>query len=214
MMQQITVIAIRNVIYFWLYIYGFGDGGGGPTEEMLEIAAVLSDLPGFPQVQLGRVDQYFERVYQRIWDNPQLPTWVGELYLEYHRGTYTSQSRTKQHNRASELLYREAEWLNAWATLLGAPSQQERLNQGWRTILLNQFHDILPGSSVPLVYEESNRQYAIVQQIGEQVLQAATTFILENDDGVSVGQQTTANSAATALAAESRSETPPPPPPR
>ncbi len=192
----------KNVNDEVLYIYGFGDGGGGPTEEMLEIAAVLSDLPGFPQVQMGRVDQYFERVYERVWNNPQLPSWVGELYLEYHRGTYTSQSRTKQHNRASELLYREAEWLNAWATLLGATSEQERLNEGWRTILLNQFHDILPGSSVPLVYEESNRQYAVVQQTGEQVLQLAATYILTNDDSVSDGRAS-GNTQATAPTASS-----------
>ena len=78
------------------------------------------DLPGFPQIQLGRVDEYFERVYERVWDNPETPTWVGELYLEYHRGTYTSQSQVKRANRQAELLYRQAEWLCATADALTA----------------------------------------------------------------------------------------------
>ena len=77
-----------------------------------------------------------------------MPTWVGELYLEYHRGTYTSQARVKQANRRAELFYREVELLNAWASLYGMPSRQEQANQGWRLILLNQFHDVLPGSSI------------------------------------------------------------------
>jgi len=164
-----------------LYCYGWGDGGGGPTEEMLEAAQVFGDLPGFPQVRLGRVDQFFERLYERVWDDPNLPIWVGELYLEYHRGTYTSQSRTKQANRAAELRYREAEWLNAWAYTLGASNQQARLDAGWQLILLNQFHDILPGSSVALVYADSNAQYAEVQEIAQAVRAEAITHILLND---------------------------------
>jgi alpha-mannosidase len=163
-----------------LYLYGYGDGGGGPTEEMLEAARVFGGLPGFPRVEQGRVDDYFERLYSRVWDDPRLPTWAGELYLEYHRGTYTSQAHIKQANRAAELLYREAEWLNAWAATLGAPNRQGSLNDGWRLILLNQFHDILPGSSVVLVYEESRSQYAEVQHIGQEVRETATSSILGN----------------------------------
>jgi alpha-mannosidase len=162
-----------------LYIYGHGDGGGGPTEEMLETAQLLKDLPGFPQVKMGKVDQFFEDLYRRAWDDPRLPTWVGELYLEFHRGTYTSQSRNKQANRASELLYREAEWLNAWtSSQLGAANQQEELNKGWELILLNQFHDILPGSSVPLVYADSNENYAKAREVAEEVRENALTQIV------------------------------------
>ncbi|MBK9714898.1 MAG: alpha-mannosidase [Kouleothrix sp.] len=161
-----------------LYIFGHGDGGGGPTEEMLETARALSGLPGFPQVRHGRVDQFFERLYERVWDDPRLPTWAGELYLEYHRGTYTSQSRTKQANRAAELLYREAEWLNAWAVTLGDLSRQAELDAGWKLILLNQFHDILPGSSIPQVYADSARDYAEVTRIGREVRDAAIAGIL------------------------------------
>jgi alpha-mannosidase len=152
-----------------LYVYGWGDGGGGPTEDMLEVARLLEDLPGFPQVKLGRVEPFFERLYSRLWDDPRLPTWVGELYLEYHRGTYTSQAKVKQANRQAELLYREAEWLNAWAHLLGADNRQSQLDDGWRIILLNQFHDILPGSSIGQVYLDSAVQHAEIQRIGKGV---------------------------------------------
>lgn len=163
-----------------LYIYGWGDGGGGPTEEMLETANLLKDLPGFPQIELGRIESYFERLYKRVWNNPELPTWVGELYLEYHRGTYTSQSHTKQANRTAELIYREAEWLNGWATLLGATNLQSALDDGWQITLLNQFHDILPGSSVPLVYKDSNAQYAEVHRIGQTVRGNALESVLKH----------------------------------
>lgn len=161
-----------------LYTYGWGDGGGGPTEEMLEAARALDRLPGFPNVRLGRVDQFFERLYARVWDDPQLPTWAGELYLEYHRGTYTGQARAKQQNRQAELLFREAEWLNAWAVTLGAPSRQDALDEGWRSILLNQFHDILPGSSIAQVYADSNADYAEVRRVGKSVRDVAAAAVL------------------------------------
>jgi alpha-mannosidase len=161
-----------------LYSYGWGDGGGGPTEEMLEAARVFADLPGFPEVKLGRVDGFFQRLYQRIWADPGLPTWVGELYLEYHRGTYTSQARTKQANRQVELRYREAEWLNVWAMHRGAPNRQAELDAGWRTILLNQFHDILPGSSVKQVYIDSDEQYAEALRVAGAVWDTSAAAVL------------------------------------
>lgn len=152
-----------------LYLGGWGDGGGGPTEEQLERAQIMADLPAFPQVHMGRVETYFAELYQRLWEHPHLPTWVGELYLEYHRGTYTSQARNKAANRRMELLYRDAELLNAWASLYGAPLQQEKLNTGWQLILLNQFHDVLPGSSIHEVYTETARIYAEVAALAEPV---------------------------------------------
>ncbi len=81
-----------------LYLAGWGDGGGGPTEEQLERVQIMADLPGFPLVQSGRAEAFFTELYARVWKNTRLPTWVGELYLEYHRGTYTSQARNKQAN--------------------------------------------------------------------------------------------------------------------
>jgi alpha-mannosidase len=161
-----------------LYIFGYGDGGGGPTEEMLESANALDKLPGYPRVKLGRIDEFFTQLYQRSWDDPRLPTWAGELYLEYHRGTYTSQSRTKQANRAAEQLLREAEFLNAWAVTRGATNQQPELDAAWQILLLQQFHDILPGSSIPQVYIDSNVDFAEIQRIGRAVRQAAIAAVL------------------------------------
>jgi alpha-mannosidase len=120
---------------------------------------------------------------------------VGELYLEYHRGTYTSQSRIKQANRANELLYREAEWLNAWATTLGARSDQERLDAGWRIILLNQFHDILPGSSIPQVYVDSAADHAEARRIAREVADAAATAVLSSETAHPKSVSHTENSA-------------------
>lgn len=173
-----------------LYLAGWGDGGGGPTEEQLERVQILADLPGFPQVRSGRADSFFKELYERVWENPHLPTWVGELYLEYHRGTYTSQARNKQANRRAELAYRETELLNAWASLYGMPSRQEQLNEGWRIILLNQFHDVLPGSSIHEVYEDTNHLYAhafnIAQAIRNEALATLQQHIAAQEQDVLV----------------------------
>jgi alpha-mannosidase len=129
-------------------------------------------------VQPGRVEQFFERLYERVWHNAALPTWSGELYLELHRGTYTSQAHAKQWNRDMELLYREAEWLNAWAATLGETSQQEDLDDGWKLLLLNQFHDILPGSSVQQVYADSRIDYQAMESLARGVCTEAVSVIV------------------------------------
>ncbi len=162
-----------------LYLAGWGDGGGGPTEEMLQTSQVLADMPNFPSVRWGSVDAYFTSLYERLWEQPQLPRWVGELYLEYHRGTYTSQARIKQLNRRSELLYRDTELLNSWASLYGMPSRQEQLNIGWQLLLLNQFHDVLPGSSIREVYDDAERIYADVRRIAEEIRSEALNVLSE-----------------------------------
>src|SRR5256714_2814512 len=162
-----------------LYLCGWGDGGGGATEEQVERMQIMADLPDFPQVRAGRAEDYFTDLYQRVWENPRLPTWVGELYLEYHRGTYTSQARVKQANRRAELFYREVELLNAWAGLYGMSSRQEQLNQGWQLILLNQFHDVLPGSSIREVYDDAERVYAEAYTIGKRIYDEALAVVLQ-----------------------------------
>jgi len=148
-----------------LHSFGFGDGGGGPTKEMLESAKRLADMPGIPRVVLGHPEDFFDRLAERVAGHA--PRWVGELYLEYHRGTYTTQARNKRANRKSELLYRDAELFASMAqALLGRPYPHQPLNEGWELILLNQFHDIIPGSSINQVYVESQQQYAQVRQLG------------------------------------------------
>jgi alpha-mannosidase len=151
--------------------YGFGDGGGGPTREMLESLTYMSEHPGLPKTKAGTVKQFLEGLES---NSATLPTWNGEFYLEYHRGTYTSQARTKRNNRKDEFLLHDAEFLAAWASLATDYTYpHENLNRAWELVCLNQFHDILPGSSIGLVYEDSERDHAEVRALGEQVRDAA-----------------------------------------
>ncbi len=114
---------------------------------MLERLARMSDLPGVPQVRPGTAEAFFHALEQTIAD-VDLPRWVGELYLQLHRGTFTSQARTKRNNRKTELLLHDAEALALTAHLLGQNYPHGDLDAAWETVLLNQFHDILPGSSI------------------------------------------------------------------
>jgi alpha-mannosidase len=143
--------------------FGWGDGGGGPTREIMERARRLADLEGSAKVVVEHPDDFFAKARAEY---PDAPVWVGELYLELHRATYTSQARTKQGNRRSEHLLREAE---LWATTaaLHAPAYAypyEKLDRLWKTVLLHQFHDILPGSSIAWVHREAEAEYARVAE--------------------------------------------------
>lgn len=152
--------------------YGYGDGGGGPTREMIENIEHLNNHPGAPRVRTGTVREFMERIEAQVADN--LPVWNGEFYLEYHRGTYTSQARNKRSNRKSEILLHDAEFLATWASLLtGADYPASAVARAWELICLNQFHDILPGSSIGPVYEDSFCDYQEIRQLGDHVLNGA-----------------------------------------
>lgn len=143
--------------------FGWGDGGGGPTREIMERARRLADLEGSPKVVVEHPDTFFAKARAEY---PDAPVWVGELYLELHRATYTTQARTKQGNRRSEHKLREAE---LWATTaaLHAPGYAypyAKLDRLWKTVLLHQFHDILPGSSIAWVHREAEAEYARVAE--------------------------------------------------
>ena len=136
--------------------YGYGDGGGGPTREMLENIESLTNLAGAPRVRTGTVREFMDRIETEIADD--LPVWNGEFYLELHRGTLTSQARTKWNNRKSEFLLHDAEFVAVLAALVADYEYpHDAFNAAWELICLNQFHDILPGSSITPVYEDSNR---------------------------------------------------------
>ncbi|MFD4050952.1 alpha-mannosidase [Streptomyces sp. NPDC058611] len=139
--------------------FGWGDGGGGPTREHLARARRQRDLEGSPRVEIERPDAFFEKARAEYGD---APVWAGELYLELHRGTYTSQAKTKQGNRRSESLLREAELWAATAAVRepGYAYPYEDLERIWKTVLLHQFHDILPGSSIAWVHREARATYA------------------------------------------------------
>ena len=137
---------------------GFGDGGGGPTREHLERLRRVGDLEGSTVATMGRADDFFAQARKEYTD---APVWAGELYLELHRGTYTSQAKTKQGNRRSESLLREAElWCTAATVSKGAAYPYEQLDAIWKRVLLHQFHDILPGSSIHWVHREAEQAYA------------------------------------------------------
>ena len=145
-----------------LLSYGYGDGGGGVNREMLEKRRRLDEMPGIPQVKTGQVGEFFDTLHETVRGTKNyVHTWDGELYLEYHRGTYTSQAFVKKWNRRLELALREMEMLHTWA--LAKKSEwvypQDKIYQGWETVLRNQFHDIIPGSSITEVYEDAQVEY-------------------------------------------------------
>ncbi|WP_166879665.1 glycoside hydrolase family 38 C-terminal domain-containing protein [Salinibacterium sp. ZJ450] len=148
--------------------FGWGDGGGGPTEEMIAAARRTASLEGSPTVLLSSPRGFFEAAEAEY---PQPPVWSGELYLEFHRGTYTSQARTKRGNRRSEHLLREAElWATTAAVRGAADYPYAALEQAWHTVLLLQFHDILPGSSIAWVHREAELRYEEVRVTLEQII--------------------------------------------
>ena len=170
----------QNVL---LMSYGYGDGGGGPTREMNENAQWLADFPGLPRVQQGKVIDFFRRLEAE--SGAELPTWNAELYLEIHRGTYTTQSRNKRDHRKSEFLLHDAEFLAAQAALLdGAFAYpHETLRQAWQRQCLQQFHDIIPGSSIHQVYEESAQDYAEIRAMATAVSHTALQTIQQHSGG-------------------------------
>ncbi len=158
-------------------IFGYGDGGGGPTREMLENIREMKAFPATPRMRQTHVRDFFRRLEEESGD--RLPTWNGELYFELHRGTYTTQSRNKRANRKSEFLLHDAEFLATLAARLDAAYQYPAaaLHKAWETVCLNQFHDIIPGSSVGPVYDESQQQYAEIRRAGGEVRDAALAAI-------------------------------------
>lgn len=157
-----------------LISFGYGDGGGGVNRDLLEARRRLDKIPGLPNVKTSTAGEYFRKLKKTVKDTEQyVHTWDGELYLEYHRGTYTSQGYNKRMNRRMELLYRKAEWMtvmNAVRENRLSEAAQEKLTEGWKLILTNQFHDIIPGSSIHEVYEDSRRDYEVIRQIAETVV--------------------------------------------
>lgn len=144
--------------------FGYGDGGGGPTREMLENAERMRyGIPGCPAVKQTTVTDFFHTLEQNTTGSKELPAWVGELYLEYHRGTYTSMARNKRMNRRAEFALMNAETASVLAALLGGlVFPEEALYADWDVVLRNQFHDILPGSAIKEVYDESKEEYETV----------------------------------------------------
>lgn len=169
-----------------LLSYGYGDGGGGVNREMLEMRRRLDRMPGLPAVKTGRADEFFARLHETVEHTDQyVHTWDGELYLEYHRGTYTSQAYNKRMNRKMELLLRETEWMNVLQSVLSGdwsayPAQE--LEESWKIVLRNQFHDIIPGSSIREVYEDSRAEYEEAERLASGALSEAVKGLVNGDN--------------------------------
>jgi alpha-mannosidase len=179
-------VANRSLVPF-----GHGDGGGGPTREMLARAARLGDLEGSARVEVEAPARFFEKAFE---DYPDAPVWFGELYLELHRGTYTSQAKNKQGNRRCEHLLHEAElWGATAAVRTGHPYPHAELDRIWKEVLLNQFHDILPGSSIAWVHRESRAAYQRLFGELEEIIGAAQRALA--GDGGGDGDEVVFNAA-------------------
>ncbi|MCB9782024.1 MAG: alpha-mannosidase [Candidatus Omnitrophica bacterium] len=156
--KQWEQIRQKDVLDEIAFSFGWGDGGGGPTQEMIENGKRLDDIAGIPKVRFGRLTDYFNEQREKI-DSASLPVWNGELYLELHRACQITQARTKWYNRKMEVLLRETEFLSALGCVFGSAYPREELESIWRDVMTNQFHDILPGSSVEALYRETDEIY-------------------------------------------------------
>ncbi len=161
-----------------LHLYGIGDHGGGPMRAMLDSAERWRQPSAvFPRLLYGRADAFFEDAEKS--DGAKLPVWKDELYLEYHRGVYTSQANTKQNNRRSEELLLNAEKFETLAPRGATAYPQEGLTSAWRTVLFNQFHDVFAGSSINAVYQDADRDYARVRRVTTDSIATALDRIVQ-----------------------------------
>ncbi len=167
-----------------LISYGHSDGGGGPTREMIESGVRMKNgFPNFPKARMELVGTYFDELKERCIASGRMPRWDGELYLEYHRGTYTSMARNKKANRKCEFLFEDVEFYANWAKRFGLDYPKKLLFDSWKKILVNQFHDILSGSSIHEVYEVTKIEYAQLQEQGEAQVKKSLALLAENLSG-------------------------------
>lgn len=158
----------------WLQPFGFGDGGGGPTEWMLENLVLADTCPEMPATRVA-TPREFVRELHTLAKSAALPIHEGELYLERHRGTYTTQAWIKKANRRAERALRRAEWLACAAPRSAMQPHEVRgaLDEAWKLLLLNQFHDILPGSSIGEVYDDACEQFKAINAAADAIVSRA-----------------------------------------
>ncbi len=168
----------------FLLPFGYGDGGGGPSRDHIEFCLREKNLEGVPQVKFDTPKNFFDALEQ---DGEERPTYVGELYFQAHRGTYTSQAAIKKGNRQNETGLGLAEFWSAAANALkGEKYPAEDLEKTWKLLLVNQFHDILPGSSIGRVYERARKEHAHIREEWEKMAQNAMSALTEKDGGLTV----------------------------
>ncbi|PVU91602.1 hypothetical protein BB559_004057 [Furculomyces boomerangus] len=166
-----------------LYLYGHGDGGGGPQDVMIERIRRMSNTDGMPKIKHRDPTEFYEEIEKT---SRSLPSWHGELYFELHRGTYTSQANNKKYNRLSEFLLRSAELLATMAicsknVFSDYKYPHEEITRLWKLVCLNQFHDVIPGSSIEHVYRDSDKMYKDIIHSANKIRKEALESIVSID---------------------------------
>lgn len=182
--------SVRKYTDTHLFTFGYGDGGGGPTEEMLENYRRLEKgIPGMPKVKYSLPADAIDKIHDKFEKSAELvkftSKWKGELYFELHRGTYTTIAKNKKNNRKSEYLYQDAEALSITNLLFNDNAQYPTslLDENWHTLLKNQFHDIIPGSSIKEVYDDSDIEYAKIFKDGNKIKGDVLSYLADNVNG-------------------------------
>jgi len=160
-----------------LVLYGVGDHGGGPDPKMINRIEKLKKLDIYPRVEYGKATDYLNWI--RDHDLSKLPVWKDELYLEYHRGTYTTQAKVKEYNRLCEIQFSNAEQLASVTSLFGKPYPYRDFLDGWRGVMFNQFHDILPGSHIYAVAKDAHEDYEQSLKIANHQIDEGLKFLAE-----------------------------------
>lgn len=165
-----------------MMLFGYADGGGGPNVPMLEnLRRTEYGIKGCPRTEMDTAGNFLKRFRERVKDNPRLKKWVGELYLEFHRGTYTSVGKNKRNNRKSEYLLHNTELFGSLEKVLfGTHQDKAELDRIWKLVLLNQFHDIIPGSAIKEAYDVSDAEYKDVKNSAEKMMQSSIASISQN----------------------------------
>lgn len=186
-MKRVETTDEKTIVKTSMAMFGHGDGGGGAKSEMLERGRRLQNFPGLPATRIGHVSEFFDKVNEK---RDELPVWNNEMYYENHRGTYTSQAFVKKYNRRNEYLLSRSEMAHIFAGALAKGEYPKALlEECWRGLLTNQFHDILPGSSIHEVYVDAKKDYAFLTEKTTGLLSSALSEInseirLENDSAV------------------------------
>lgn len=162
-----------------LMTFGIGDGGGGPGEYHINMAKRCENLRYIPNVKMSSSEKFFDELKK---DVSNYPEYKGELYLEKHQGTYTTQGKVKKNNRQCEVLLHFAEWICTMAYMQGKAYPHKELEEIWKEVLLYQFHDILPGSSIHRVYEECNARYEIIKKRLNDIIDDRVYFLCSDDN--------------------------------
>lgn len=164
----------KNVSDRFLMSFGYGDGGGGPTRPQVQYGTRIGRMPGLPAARIGHPLELFDELAEHA---DRYASWHGELYLELHRGTYTTESRTKRGNRLCEQALHDAELLASLAMNVGGAWDRDLLDRCWQRLLLLQFHDILPGSSIEQVYREAEADHAWILGLAGEVRDGAAELL-------------------------------------